>query len=180
MRQLRVVGGALRNRRLQAIPGSRPTSERAREALFDILGDEVVGRDVIELFAGSGAVAIEAFSRGARSAAAVDRDASALRLNRDRLGVPLEIIEGSAAAAVRRLVARARRFDLIFVDPPYGANLPAEANPGPEQFAAILARGGLLVWQIDARSVPEPGGPLEVVRVARYGRNVFHFYRARA
>jgi 16S rRNA (guanine966-N2)-methyltransferase len=177
--RLRVVGGSLRHRNLRTLPESRPTSQRAREALFDILGAWIVGRTVLELYAGSGAIAIEAISRGAREVLAVDRDAAALRANQAGIAPGLEVMEGPVAAAVARLRRHGKSFDLIFVDPPYLPDLGGAAEVAPAALAPLLARGGLLVWQMDARSIPDPGGPLEVVRVARYGRNVFHLYRAR-
>ena len=86
---LRVIGGAWKSRRLTVAAGSRPTSDRAREALFDILGERIRGRRVLDLYAGSGAVALEALSRGAASAAAVDRDPSAAAANARALDAPL-------------------------------------------------------------------------------------------
>lgn len=171
---LRIVGGSLRNRRLRVLPGSRPTSERAREALFDILGPWIEGRSVLELFAGSGAVAFEALSRGAASAAAVDEDVRALEENRRRLGVDLEILRGPADRAVERLSAERRRFDLVFADPPYGdEDLSGLADAG-----RLLAPGGILVLQTDAkRETVAPFG-LERTRLAAYGRNVLSFFAA--
>ena len=169
-RTLRIVAGAWKNRRLAVAPGSRPTSERAREAFFDILGPWISGKRVLELYAGSGAVAIEALSRGAVEAVAVDRETRALERNRRALNARLEVVTGAVAAEVRRLAARGRRFDLVFLDPPY-----ADADPVPNAaLAAMLAPGGRVAWQTDAGVDPDPS-PLRVVRRATYGRNVFTF-----
>lgn len=168
---LRIVGGAWRSRRLAVLPGSRPTSERAREALFDILGDGIRGRRVLDLFAGSGAVALEALSRGAAEAVAVDRDLRALSANARSLGAPVEAIPADAAAAVRRLGAAGRTFDLVFVDPPYGGQALS-----PSDVASLAAAGGRVVWQSDAGEEPEAPKGWRAARVARYGRNVFTFF----
>ncbi|MGH9442903.1 MAG: RsmD family RNA methyltransferase [Thermoanaerobaculia bacterium] len=172
---VRVVGGALRSRRLAVLPGSRPTSERAREALFDILGPWIQRKSVLELYAGSGAVAIEALSRGASSVAAVDRDAAALEENRVRLGIAMEVIEAPAARAVEQFRRMGRAFDFVFLDPPYAA--AAEAVRG-EALARLLRHGGRLVWQTDSGEAPDAAGDgLEPERVAEYGRNTFSFFR---
>ncbi|HKB72285.1 MAG TPA: RsmD family RNA methyltransferase [Thermoanaerobaculia bacterium] len=167
---LRVVGGSWRNRRLAVAPGSRPTSERAREALFDILGEWIRGRRVLELFAGSGAVALEALSRGAASAAAVDRDPRAASANAGALGAALEVIGADAAAAVRRLASSGRAFDLVFVDPPYGEETVSAAG-----VASLVGSEGRMIWQSDAGEEPAAPPGWRVARVARYGRNVFTF-----
>ncbi len=172
---LQVVGGTLRSRRLAALPGSRPTSERAREALFDILGPWIAGRSVLELYAGSGAIAIEALSRGASSAVAVDRDASALEENRRRLGIALEIVEAPAHRAVGALRRARRAFDLVFLDPPYAA---AADVLGPDDLERLVLPAGRVVWQTDSGvTVDAIGKDLSSERVARYGRNVFSFFR---
>ena len=169
-RTLRVVAGAWKNRRLVIAPGSRPTAERAREAFFDILGDWVVGRRILELYAGSGAIAIEALSRGASGAVAVDRDTRALVRNRDALSADVEILRGGAREAVRELARRRERFDLVFLDPPYDA----EDTITTAALSPLLAAGGRVVWQNDAGAEIE-AGPLRLVRRAEYGRNVFTF-----
>jgi 16S rRNA (guanine(966)-N(2))-methyltransferase RsmD len=171
---LRVVGGAWKNRRLAVVPGSRPTSERAREALFDILGDRIRGWRVLELFAGSAAIAIEALSRGAAEAVAVDRDPRAAEANARAIGAPLEVVGGDSAFAARQLARAGRRFDLVFLDPPYG-----DPAPAPSDVAAVADPGGWIVWQTDAgAAAPAPDG-WDPVRTARYGRNAFTFLRRR-
>lgn len=173
-RTIRIVGGAWRNRRLATLEGSRPTSERAREALFDILGPDVAGRTVLDVCAGSGAVAIEALSRGAAAATAVERDTSALERNRRAFAASLEVLRGDALSVVSRLVRERRRFDFVFADPPYAVDDGIRTT----DLAPLLAPGGTLVRQHDPRTDPDPG-PLSVVRRAEYGRNVFTFLRAK-
>jgi 16S rRNA (guanine966-N2)-methyltransferase len=123
---VRVIAGELGGRRLRAPSGrvTRPTSDRVREALFAVLG-ELSGARVLDLFAGSGALGIEALSRGAAGAVFVERDAVAvrvLRANLAALGVrpaAAEVRRGDALAALRTARGRKETYDLVFIDPPY-------------------------------------------------------------
>jgi 16S rRNA (guanine966-N2)-methyltransferase len=143
---MRVVGGDLRSRRLTGPPkGVRPTSDRVREALFARLGD-LRGARVLDLFAGTGALAIEALSRGAEAAVLVERSAGALRTIRRNLadlGLEgrAEVLPGDAASVVRRLPGD-DPFDLVLLDPPYGEDrrgvLPSAAA-GSDGLAAALS-----------------------------------------
>lgn len=171
---VRVTAGDLKNRRLAVNRGARPTSEKARAALFDIFGSWIEGRRVLELYAGSGAVAIEALSRGAASAVAVDSDASALIENRRSLSLDFEILNLPAETAIARLAREGRRFDLIFLDPPYGRGPGASLVSG---LSVLLSGEGLVVWQTDSPGLPDAGPDLSVERIARYGRNVLSFLK---
>jgi len=169
-RTLRIVAGTWKNRRLAIAPGSRPTAERAREAFFDILGAWIVGKRVLELYAGSGAVALESLSRGAVAAVAADRDTRALEHNRGALSAGLEVLRGTARQVARDLAGRGDRFDLVFLDPPYGAGDAIETV----EVVPLLADGGRVVWQSDANARIH-ASPLRETRRAAYGRNVFTF-----
>ena len=124
---MRVIAGSLRHRRLGRPPkGVRPTSDRVREALFASLGS-IEGAGVLDLYAGTGAVGIEAISRGAKEVVFVDRARAclaALRENLAALGVEegFRVLPGDALVQLRRLADRGERFDLIFVDPPYDSD----------------------------------------------------------
>ena len=123
---MRVIAGELGGRRIRAPGGktTRPTSDRVREALFAMLGD-VAGARVLDLFAGSGALGIEALSRGAVDAVFVERDAAALqalRANLDSLGLAAPSARARRSDALAQLRSARRRketYDLIFIDPPY-------------------------------------------------------------
>jgi 16S rRNA (guanine966-N2)-methyltransferase len=164
---MRVVAGELRGRRLAAPPCTRirPTADRVREALFSILGD-VSGAAVLDLFCGTGALAIEALSRGADRAVLVDTDVTTARRNLGGLG-----LEGRAAVvrseAIRYLRGDApQRFDLIFCDPPYklADRLEAELEP---LIPPHLAPGGRVIVESAARRPLDLGLPL--LRERRYG-----------
>jgi 16S rRNA (guanine(966)-N(2))-methyltransferase RsmD len=156
--------------------GARPTSDRAREALFSILQKRIPGAKILDLYSGSGAVGLEALSRGAARALLVEKSPAALRENLERLPPPrdgAEIAGEDASAALASLAAKGACFDLVFADPPYGAPTGALSSAGH----AVLAPGGILVFQAD-RGVEEPGPfqGLALVEKRDYGRNVFFFY----
>jgi 16S rRNA (guanine966-N2)-methyltransferase len=149
---------------------------RARQALFDVLGDRVAGARVIDLFAGSGALGLEALSRGAASCVFVETDDEALRRTLQRLRVePSEArpIRSTAGDAVRALTREGEIFDLILADPPYGGGAPGVIPGG---IGALLSEKGLLVVQAD-RGAPVPAPEGMALRDRRpYGRNVFHLF----
>ena len=163
---MRIVAGKWGGRTLRAPRGMavRPTTDRVREALFSILGDRVEGRAVLDLFAGTGALSIEAMSRGASSAflAEPDPDAfAAMTSNLATVGAAgADTFKGDFRKAIKRLALHRRTFGLVFLDPPYGKGLAAAA-------AKALSGANLL-----------PGGALVVVEEAsrlgeRLGRSAF-------
>jgi 16S rRNA (guanine966-N2)-methyltransferase len=124
---MRIVAGSFRGRRLAAVRGRdvRPTSDRVREALFSILGN-LDGVEALDLFAGTGALGLEALSRGAAAATFVEIDRQAMEVVKRNIDATItdgrastEIVKGDASRVVRSLALAGRRFDLIFFDPPY-------------------------------------------------------------
>ncbi|HVL95405.1 MAG TPA: 16S rRNA (guanine(966)-N(2))-methyltransferase RsmD [Solirubrobacteraceae bacterium] len=177
---MRVIAGDHRGRRLTAPRGeaTRPTSDRVREALFSILGPRVAGARVLDLFAGSGALGIEALSRGAAEATFVDSDAAAVRAIRTNL-------TGIAGGTVHRQDARAfvrsarehgRQYDLVFLDPPYrqGETLGRALS---EPIAALLAPGGTVVTESDRRA-PLDLPDLPLLDERRYGDTLIRLHAA--
>lgn len=144
MPELRITGGELRGRRLKVPRGDvRPTTERVREAVFSILG-ELSGARVLDLFCGSGALAVEALSRGAAEATLVDSDPRTARDNLEALG--LEERARTVRSDASRVLGRAeqRSFDLVLCDPPYrlADRLAADLDP---EICRVLAEGGRVV-----------------------------------
>jgi 16S rRNA (guanine966-N2)-methyltransferase len=161
---MRVVAGELRGRRFEAPPGvdTRPTTDKTREAIFNALGSLDLVRDAVvaDLFAGSGALGIEALSRGAAHCTFVERDRTALRTlrsNLDALGISDRgrIVPGDATAAVRRIEA-----DLVLADPPYDFDAWGELLAGTRS-PFVVAEAG--------REVEAPEG-WTPTRARRYGR----------
>jgi 16S rRNA (guanine966-N2)-methyltransferase len=177
---MRVIAGSLGGRTLTAPPGraTRPTSDRVREAVFSMLGP-LHGERVLDLFAGSGALGIEALSRGAAHAVFVESDhraLTALRANLDTLGLrggQADVRPVDARGVLKNAQARADTYDLVFVDPPYrfAAELGAELGDG---LAACLAPGGRIVFESDRRAVPELG--LALTHERRYGDTLIRIY----
>jgi 16S rRNA (guanine966-N2)-methyltransferase len=149
MAQLQVMGGEFRGRRLHAPKDVRPTTGRVREALFSILGD-VSGMRVLDIFCGSGALGIEAVSRGAAGAVLVDTDAEAARRNVDELDLA-DRVTVAGSDAVRFLEsAGAGSFDLILCDPPY--RLADRFGPKLDPLLrAVLAEGGRAAVESDPK-----------------------------
>ncbi len=124
---MRIIAGVFRGRRLHAPKGNRirPTIDWVREAVFNMIATQVPGAKVLDLFAGTGAMGLEALSRGAHSCFFVDNSAEAVTLIRENVQLCAaqdrsRIIRGPAASAIRRLASENELFDLIFMDPPYG------------------------------------------------------------
>jgi 16S rRNA (guanine(966)-N(2))-methyltransferase RsmD len=176
---LRVVAGSFGGRRIAAPRGrdTRPTSDRVREALFSILGD-VSGLRVIDLFAGSGALGIEALSRGAESAVFVERSRAAagvLRANLAALGLEAAVVVRDSLAALGDAARRGDQYDLALLDPPYG--LAGELGPRlSSALPPVLAPGALAVTESDRRAPLPLDIPLELER--RYGDTLIRLHRA--
>jgi 16S rRNA (guanine966-N2)-methyltransferase len=178
--KIRISAGKWKGRLLEVPPSARPTSSRAREALFDLLGDRLAGARVLDLFAGSGAVGLEAVSRGAARAVLVDSDADALRKNVERLGAgeaEVSIAAGDVGAFLDRLASRAEAFDFVFCDPPYAGRF---AERLADRLSGVLAPRGTIVLQRDAGDPPPSAGRLVTRSRRAYGRNVFYFLEAAA
>jgi 16S rRNA (guanine966-N2)-methyltransferase len=159
---MRVIAGELKGQRLVAPRGwkLRPTSDRVREAIFSALGERVVGAAVLDLYCGTGALAIEALSRGAERAVLVDRDTRPALGNIERLGLG-ERAELVRADAERWLAAAGgERFDLVFVDAPYKLADPVTEDLNTH-LPRLLAPGGRAIVESGA------GRPLRIDSLAR-------------
>jgi 16S rRNA (guanine(966)-N(2))-methyltransferase RsmD len=179
---MRIIAGTLKGRRLTPPrwEGLRPTSDKLRETLFNVLGPVVEGQRVLDAYAGTGAVGIEALSRGAAHVTFVESDRRAADLieqNLARCGVTdrYAIIRVEFARARQRLADA--NFDVIFLDPPYGADELAEGL----KTAAQLASNHTLVIAEHAKRdrAPETAGPLTLTRSLVSGDSGLAFYRVR-
>jgi 16S rRNA (guanine(966)-N(2))-methyltransferase RsmD len=178
---MRVIAGELGGRTLVAPRGwrVRPTSDRVREAVFSALGDRVAGAVVLDLYCGTGALAIEALSRGAERAVLVDRDTRPALGNVERLGLRerAELVRADAGRWLGRLEEEGRgdRFDLVFVDAPYrlADRVGQEIDT---HLPRLLVPGGRVVVESGARR-PLRLTSLEQVRRRRYGAADVAFYR---
>jgi 16S rRNA (guanine966-N2)-methyltransferase len=177
---VRVVAGRFGGRRLAAPPGrgTRPTSDRVREALFSMLGP-LDGARVLDLYAGSGALGIEALSRGAASALLVERDPRAvavIRANLDAVGLSepeARVHAGPARVALRYASVRGDTYDLVLLDPPY-RSAPALGRELSAALGPLLAAGGRVVTESDRRAPLELHLPLTHER--RYGDTLIRIH----
>ena len=168
---MRVIAGTARGTRLAPVPeGVRPTSDRVRESLFNSLGQFFEGGRVLDLYAGTGALGIEALSRGCEGAVFVELDRRAratIRQNLERTGFldRAETLGGEVERQLGRLVERGERYDLIFADPPY--RIAAEVGGILHRLGALLEPGGRVVVESGEAPVEDPEGKKGVTR--RYG-----------
>jgi len=168
---VRIIAGSRKGHTIYAPKGlaTRPTGDRAREAAFNLIGP-VDGAIVLDVFAGSGAMGLEALSRGAERAVFVEADADAVRAierNLDKLRLTgAAIVRSDARSALAAEAAARRTYDLVLVDPPYDAWPDLEAGLAP-YLAAVLAPADLLVAETAARI--EPRLPLRLRTSRRYG-----------
>lgn len=191
---VRVTGGEYRGRNLEVPGGARPTEGRVREALFSIWRERLAGARLLDLFAGSGVVALEAAGRGAQRVVAIDSDPRSIRAieeNLRRLKVGRGVVAArrlTLPAGLARLAAelaaqpptQETRFDLVYADPPYSFPGYAALIAG---VVPLLAEGGELAVEHSARTdLPEEAGPsserLARFDVRRYGESSLSFYRA--
>jgi 16S rRNA (guanine966-N2)-methyltransferase len=173
---VRIIAGRWKGRKLDVPARSRPTSARAREALFSMLQDSVPGARFLDLYAGSGAVGLEAASRGAARVVLVEEEAEGIRRALRRLGAEpaaVSLLEQPDHRALRILRDSGEQFDLVFSDPPYALELSAEAGG---TVAALLAPGGVFILQRDSGTAPPELDGLTLVRRRDYGRNVLYLY----
>jgi 16S rRNA (guanine966-N2)-methyltransferase len=169
---MRVIAGSRKGHKLVAPRGldTRPTSDRVRENIFNLVGP-VDGARVLDLFAGSGALGIEALSRGASSAVFVDRDPDAVRTierNHDHLRLTgARVVHGDAVRTIAQEATAGAKYDLVLVDPPYG--MLTEIQPRlARHLRSLLAADGLVVVETDARTELEL--PLPVRTSRKYGQ----------
>lgn len=188
---MRVITGTAKGRPLKTVKGRdiRPTADRVKESLFNVIGPRVVDCEFLDLFAGAGAVGIEALSRGARYCVFVELMTPHLKVVEENLTATglrdrAELLRRDARAAVSDLAGRGRQFDLIFVDPPYSQGLV------PEALAKIAAHGLLKPdgWVVcehhkkdtvpDLAEAPNQAGGLTRFREIIFGETVISLYRS--
>jgi 16S rRNA (guanine966-N2)-methyltransferase len=181
---LRVIGGSAKGRRLATLRtlALRPTPDRVREALFNILGTRINAAAVLDLFAGSGAIGLEALSRGARLTCFVEAHEPACRLIENNLRccglhVPGSVWCRDVLDALPTLKRQGKTFDIIFLDPPYRTSLVEEALLQLGDGQLLTAQGQVIAEHFFKRALPERYGRLGRARVARFGDVALSFYR---
>ncbi|MFA5339843.1 MAG: 16S rRNA (guanine(966)-N(2))-methyltransferase RsmD [Candidatus Omnitrophota bacterium] len=200
---MRITSGIFRSRMIKAPGGIRPTLDNVRKAIFDILGEAVEGAKALDLFAGSGAIGLEALSRGAASCIFADNNRASIKAIKENIEalvphfhegaglVPhfresVGLLPGGAGqtgvicadfqAAVRRLYGERAKFDIIFMDPPYYKEI-AKKTLSLLADCDILSETGVAVIEHSKHDLlPDSSGGLRLFRTARYGDTLVSFY----
>lgn len=181
---MRVISGTARGRKLKELPGldTRPTTDRVKESIFNIIQFDVEGRRVLDLFGGSGQMSIEAVSRGARSVVAVDLNPAAVSVMRENVALCgfQDSIRVQQADALTVLAGCGEKFHLVFLDPPYTGPLMDQCL---ERIAAIdiVSENGIMVCESSLdRELPDLPAPYEKGKDYRYGKIKVTIYRRKA
>lgn len=182
---IRVIAGQFKGRRIPTLPGraTRPTSQRAREALFSILGDRIQGATMVDLFAGTGAVGLEALSRGAAkvlfveqnplAGAGIERTLAQFKISSSSRVV----IEEVSLAIQNSILVGWRPFDVIFMDPPYRLPNIQQLLHQIEEADLIAPTGRIIYEHFHKTTPPFSIGAWTHIRTARYGDTGFTFYQ---
>ncbi len=178
---MRVITGSARGRKMKTLEGmdTRPTTDRIKESIFNIIQFDVEGRRVLDLFAGSGQMAIEAISRGAKSAVAIDAASAAVSIIRDNVKTCgfQDQFQVTQADFKSYLKSSPGKFDLIFLDPPYRNEMINQALELIEQID-ILSEGGIIVCETERdKRLIDVSAPYEKGREYLYGKSKITIYR---
>lgn len=180
---MRIIGGEQRGRKLVYWQGGdiRPLRDRVRTALFDTLGEAVVGAHVLDLFAGTGAVGLEALSRGAAHATFVDSSSRAVRIIRENVarlgyGERVEIIRSDAIKAVQSLARRGKRFDLVFIGAPYATELAAGALQALAENLPLTPGATVVAETFHKDELGDVFQPLQLVETRSYGETRLTYF----
>lgn len=168
---MRVITGTARGRRLKEPKNMniRPTSDKVKESIFNIVQFDIEGRRVLDLFAGTGQLGIEALSRGAKSATFVDENNESVRIVRENLA-HCELQGDVVRADASSFLNSCGKFDLIFIDPPYGSGIIDKVLAKIIQFD-ILSDGGIIICETDSeRALPALTSPYAWGREYKYGK----------
>lgn len=178
---MRIIAGSARGRTFEAPQGrdTRPTLDRVRENVFNILQMKVRGAKVLDLFSGSGAMAFEAISRGAETAVLVDCDRAATAVQRQnaeklRMQEQCRIMHCDWQQAVRQLTAQGEKFQVIFLDPPYAMH---DMNPVMEALRPLLAPDAVILLEHEAKTFPATPDGFELYDNRKYGIAGVSFFR---
>ena len=180
---LRVVGGIAKGRRLKALMGLniRPTSDKVKESIFNILGDKIIDAVFLDLCAGTGGIGIEALSRGAKETVLVENNQKAAKLIKENL-LLCNLEKDSKVVcndAVRFLEDSDKRFDIIFFDPPYKSDLFEKAMAVFDR-KELLNNNGILIIEHNSKTVlPEETNSLILLKKYKYGDTTLSLYKER-
>lgn len=184
---MRVIAGKYRGRKLKSLGGdnTRPTSDKVKGAIFNMIGPYFDGGTVLDLFSGSGNLAIEAVSRGMNVAVCVDKQFSAIKIIKENIALvkdlkQFEVIKQEANQALNHFIQENRQFDLVFLDPPY-AKQEIVQQIDKMLSGNLIANQAWVVCEVDKKiNLPETIGTLELRRSQVYGISAIYIYRNEA
>ncbi len=184
---MKIIGGKFRGRNFYRPEDIRPTQNIARKALFDMLGHELEGVVFLDLFAGSGAVGLEALSRGVQKVVFVEKDAKCAEIIRENLAFfdvrgdkesPLfyEVINSDAFAVIKVLFRQEKKFDVVFCDPPFGRGLAKKALKTLEAYDIVQPNCIVVIQHEKEENLPDNEGRFRLFRRKKYGSSIFSMY----
>ena len=177
---MRIISGKYKGRLIKMPKGIRPTQNKVRKALFDILGD-IKGLSFLELFAGSGAVGIEALSKGAKEVVFVEEDRRCVEQIKENLKLigllSYPVMALDIAKALKNLAEKKKNFDIVFLDPPYYEGLAKKTLQTLGACDIVAPNGFVIVQHFKKDDLPEASGDLVLFKQAKYGDTVLSFYK---
>ncbi|GIP52157.1 MULTISPECIES: 16S rRNA (guanine(966)-N(2))-methyltransferase RsmD [Paenibacillus] len=180
---MRVISGSARGRTLKAVPGmgTRPTTDKVKEALFSMIGPYFDGGAVLDLFAGTGGLGIEALSRGMDKAVFVDLEYKSIEVVRSNLKAAgledkAEVYKNDAERALKALAKREAAFDLVFLDPPYRLKHVDKLMETMDSLKLLKPEATIVVEYDSSFEYPDSFGPFKEVRKAKYGEAAVSVY----
>jgi len=180
--KLRIIGGNYKGRKLQPVQGKqiRPTADRVREAIFDILGDRVRKAMVLDLFAGTGALGIEALSRGADSAVFIDNDENAILMLRKSIQScavqnKIKIIKWNIIKNLNCIYTLKPQFDLVFMDPPYNEKKIKPALLNLQQSRSLIKGADIIIEHSVSEPISANRSIFKLIDQRRYGKTLVSF-----
>lgn len=178
---MKIIAGKFKGRIIRMPKGIRPSSNKVREALFEILKNRIQGSVFLDLYCGSGAIGIEAFSRGAEDVTFVDKDFRCISVLKDNLSEAgildsSSIYRKDAAKVIQDLSKSGKRFDIIFMDPPYYKDMAKNTLIALSDYD-ILAPNVLVIAELSKRDfLPDEIGRFKKIRVSQYGDTKLEFF----
>lgn len=180
---MRIIAGFFKGRKLEKInvEGIRPTSDRVKEALFSILGDAINNSIFLDLFAGSGSIGIEAYSRGAAEVIFVDENRKSIEIlksNLNRVGMEkdIQVFNTDYKNAIYRLASSGKKFDIIYIDPPYKSNIHFEILKIIYSKNILFKTGVIVIEQDSKEPVCEFNEFWSLIKKKNYGKTLLLFY----
>lgn len=178
---MKIIAGQYKGRNFYRPDGIRPTQSMVTKSLFDMLGQELDGVMILDVFAGSGSIGLEALSRGARHCTFVEKDAKCaevIRKNTALLGIEnYSLINSDAFATIKQLAGKGERFDLVFMDPPYGRDLAKKSLKTLEGYDILQPASIVIIKHEKQEILPKSSGQLSHFRTKKYGGTVLSIYQ---